>query len=89
MRLSYCHFLLTSQFLDKPVPNEPFPRTNDINAFNKNKDDIIRPRAIKAMRNLALFLGSTAVLVTAIGLAVKENGVPWNALGVIRSRLWW
>ncbi|KAE8387034.1 P-loop containing nucleoside triphosphate hydrolase protein [Aspergillus alliaceus] len=66
------------EFLDKPVPDEPFPRVNDLSAFKGNVEaKLIRPRIMGAVRNLLITVASVGVLTTAIVLGVKQRRVAW------------
>jgi hypothetical protein len=56
------------KFLGKPVPDEPFPRTNDAAGFEGRVDAIVKAIGIRAMRNLALLL---------IGLLLTIGSVWW------------
>lgn len=66
-----CHFL------DKPVPEQPFPRENDIGDFEKVIGAWVGPRVM----NAALKLGSAVVL----GLGVA-GALVWRTQGF--SKKW-
>ncbi|KAH8834828.1 hypothetical protein DL96DRAFT_6657 [Flagelloscypha sp. PMI_526] len=50
------------QFLDQPVPDEPFPRTNNPEELAKRSEEIVKPRAIRAMLNMTGFLVTTSAV---------------------------
>ncbi|EAW07009.1 sulfotransferase family protein [Aspergillus clavatus NRRL 1] len=75
------------EFLQKDVPSEPFPRTNDPTAFANNVDKVLKPRYMRAFRNFVLVTSSTAVLATALVLGYRERGMPWRAFASIRETL--
>lgn len=65
-------------FLDKPVPKEPFPRENDAGDFGKVIGDWVAP----SMLNAALKLGS--VLVLGLGVA---DALVWRTQGLSERRI--
>lgn len=72
--------LTSLQFLGKSLPDEPFPKTNDPVAFSQSVNSVIKPRFVKAIRNMILVLGSSALLVAAIGLGIRNGGWRWIKL---------
>ncbi|KAE8167839.1 P-loop containing nucleoside triphosphate hydrolase protein [Aspergillus tamarii] len=54
------------KFLDKPVPNEPFPRTNNPGDYAEHANKLIKQRSVQCLRNLTL----TAVTLGGITTAV-------------------
>lgn len=57
-----CYLLISQQFLDKPVPDEPFPRTNDAFGFAKQLDRW-------TARNFAALRTNAAIAVLLFGVA--------------------
>lgn len=51
------------KFLDKPVPDKPFPNANDANGFQGRVDAIMQRRGVRAMRNFGVFVVSISVVV--------------------------
>ncbi|KAH1340383.1 hypothetical protein KXV68_001027 [Aspergillus fumigatus] len=68
------------EFLQKDVPPEAFPRTNDPTKFAGNVERVLKPRYMRAFRNLVLTVSSTVVLTTAIVLGVRGGGVSLNSI---------
>ncbi|THC99771.1 hypothetical protein EYZ11_000701 [Aspergillus tanneri] len=54
------------KFLGKPVPDEPFPRTNDASGFEKNVDNLLKKRIMRGLRNMGLLLTAGGAVVTAM-----------------------
>ncbi|KAJ5083161.1 hypothetical protein N7456_012588 [Penicillium angulare] len=50
------------EFLDKPVPDEPFPNTNNPNDFTGRKENLVKNRFVRIVRNM--FITATLVGVT-------------------------
>ncbi|RHZ54480.1 hypothetical protein CDV55_102630 [Aspergillus turcosus] len=73
------------EFLQKDVPVEAFPKTNDPAKFAVNVERVLKPRYMRAFRNLVLMVSSTTVLTTAIVLGVRGGGMPWQTMTSIRG----
>jgi hypothetical protein len=54
------------KFLDKPVPDEPFPRTNDAAGFEGRKDAVVKNQGARALRNIGFILATAGIGVGAV-----------------------
>ncbi|OJJ42882.1 hypothetical protein ASPZODRAFT_137025 [Penicilliopsis zonata CBS 506.65] len=63
-------------FLDRPVPDEPFPRANDFSAFQKTLERYSKDRMLRCLRNVLLIATSAGVLTASIVSGVKRRGIP-------------
>lgn len=54
------------KFLDKPVPDEPFPRTNNPNEYAERADELVKRRTAQCLRNLTLTVVSIGGITTAV-----------------------
>ncbi|KAJ5699840.1 hypothetical protein N7536_002853 [Penicillium majusculum] len=54
------------KFLDKPVPDEPFPRTNTPGSYTERADELVKMRLVQCLRNFTI----TAVTLGGITTAV-------------------
>ncbi|KAJ5348233.1 uncharacterized protein N7506_001486 [Penicillium brevicompactum] len=54
------------EFLGRPVPDEPFPRTNNPGNYAKRADEIIQKRMRRCVRNLALVTVTLGGITTAV-----------------------
>ncbi|KAJ5138752.1 uncharacterized protein N7515_003600 [Penicillium bovifimosum] len=54
------------KFLDKPVPDEPFPRTNAPGNFAERKDELVKRCLVQCVRNLTLTSVTLGGITTAI-----------------------
>ncbi|KAJ5279590.1 hypothetical protein N7478_004962 [Penicillium angulare] len=52
------------KFLDKPVPDEPFPRTNTPGNFAGRKENLIKSRFFRVLRNMFLTTATLAGITT-------------------------
>ncbi|KAJ5107198.1 hypothetical protein N7456_003873 [Penicillium angulare] len=53
------------KFLDKPIPDEPFPRTNTPGNFAGRKETLIKARFFRVLRNVFLTTATLAGITTA------------------------
>ncbi|ETN42196.1 uncharacterized protein HMPREF1541_04137 [Cyphellophora europaea CBS 101466] len=53
------------KFLGKPVPQEPFPRTNDAKGFEGRVESIVSKGLVRAVTNASLFFGGVALCTSA------------------------
>ncbi|KAJ0422946.1 hypothetical protein BJY00DRAFT_279156, partial [Aspergillus carlsbadensis] len=53
------------EFLEKPIPDEPFPRANDASGFEATVERIVTKRVLYAMRNMVLILAVGGGLTAA------------------------
>ncbi|PYH92294.1 hypothetical protein BO71DRAFT_451506 [Aspergillus ellipticus CBS 707.79] len=72
-----------------PLCESPTSRSrraiNDPAAFREMAIRKIKPRLSRAFRNIVITAASVGVLGVITGLAVKERGVPWKAIGGVSS----
>jgi hypothetical protein len=62
------------------VPTEEFPKTNDPAKFAGNVERVLKPRYMRAFRNLVLTVSATAVLTTAIVVGVRGGGLSLSSI---------
>ncbi|KAJ5241921.1 uncharacterized protein N7469_000248 [Penicillium citrinum] len=53
------------KFLDKPVPNEAFPRTNTPGSYAERADELVKRRIVQCLRNFSLTFVALAGISTA------------------------
>lgn len=54
------------KFLDKPVPSEPFPRSNDAKGFEGRVDTVMKDTGTRAIRNLGIIIAVLASGICAV-----------------------
>ncbi|KAI9372876.1 P-loop containing nucleoside triphosphate hydrolase protein [Aspergillus egyptiacus] len=63
------------KFLDKPIPNQPFPRTNNPGDYAEQAQQLIKKRSIQCLRNLTLTAVTLGGLTTA-AVMWWQGGIP-------------
>ncbi|RAK78949.1 sulfotransferase family protein [Aspergillus fijiensis CBS 313.89] len=68
------------EFLEKEVPQQPFPQTNAGEGFRNRVEKRVGPWRRTALMNLALTVTSAGVLGTAIVFGARKGGWWWPAV---------